>query len=87
MLFLQYTSIEEIYNTKCGNILTYLVASNMFELIFLFTKNWGRNWGIFDPFDFLKLTLNKMDFSTMLNRFHVGVENVKRLQKKPVQIS
>ena len=45
------------------NILIHLVASNMFVLISMFTKNWGRNWGIFDPNDFLKLFLNKMDFS------------------------
>ena len=44
------------------NILIHLVASNMFVLISMFTKNWGRNWGIFDPNDFLKLFLNKMDF-------------------------
>ena len=63
MLLIQYTGIEEIHNVKYGNILTYLVALNMFELISLFTKSWGRNWGIFDPNDFLKLFLKRMDFS------------------------
>ena len=55
---------EEIHNVNYENILIHLVASNMFVLISMFTKNWGRNWGIFDPNDFLKLFLNKMDFST-----------------------
>ena len=54
---------EEIHNVNYENILIHLVASNMFVLISMFTKNWGRNWGIFDPNDFLKLFLNKMDFS------------------------
>ena len=27
-------------------------------------KNRGRNWGIFDPNDFLKLFLKRMDFNS-----------------------
>ena len=34
----------------------------------MFTKNRGRNWGIFDPNDFLKLFLKRMDFSIQLNQ-------------------
>ena len=45
---------EEIHNVNYENILIHLVASNMFVLISMFTKNWGRNWGIFDLNDFPK---------------------------------
>ena len=39
-------------------IYVYLIAAlKAFEHFHLFTKNWGRNWGIFDPNDFHKLFL------------------------------
>ena len=62
---------EEIHNVNYENILIHLVASNMFVLISMFTKNWGRNWGIFDSNDFLKLFLNKMDFRKVYNQICV----------------
>ena len=48
---------EEIHNTNYRNILTHKGALKTFVHFSMFTKNWGRNWGIFDPNDFHKLFL------------------------------
>ena len=77
---------EEIHNVNYENILIHLVASNMFVLISMFTKNWGRKRGIFDPNDFLKLFLNKMDFSKRLHAKKIKKSKVNFLEKANAKV-
>ena len=41
----------------------------------MFTKNRGRNWEIFDPNDFLKLFLKRMDFSSYTSFYFCSDSN------------